>query len=162
MLRFFLRLRLNLLNIAILWNIKVILGGHPTRLRKFWNILKLILSKSTLRETGMLWFQLSVSSPSRISMNYFINFILTKESKITRGTNIDISKFSPRFMIQMDFSFFNVESIHGFTSVFSDICSATSYPFGFLTRIKQPPLEILKLLINTMINKDHNFIHKCG
>ena len=52
--------------------------------------------------------------------------ILTKATKITIGPTTDVSKFAPVFMLQMDFAFFNVEIIHGFTSTFVDICSATS------------------------------------
>ena len=44
--------------------------------------------------------------------------ILTKATKIPRGPTIDVSKFAPGFMLQMDFSFFNAESICGFTSTF--------------------------------------------
>ena len=54
----------------------------------------------------------------------------------------------------MDFSFFNVESIRGFTSTFVDICSATSYLFGFSSISKRPPLDILKFLVATLRNQD--------
>ena len=39
-------------------------------------------------------------------------YLLTKATKITRGTTTDASKFAPGFMLQMDFEFFNVESIY--------------------------------------------------
>ena len=52
--------------------------------------------------------------------------LLTKETKITRGPTTDVSKISPGFMLHMDFSFFNVESIRVFTSTFVAICYATS------------------------------------
>ena len=45
-------------------------------------------------------------------------FLLTKANKIHRGPTTDISKFAPGFMFQMDFVFFNVEIICGFTSTF--------------------------------------------
>ena len=35
-------------------------------------------------------------------------FLLTKENIFSRGPNIDVSTFSPGFMLQMDFKFFNV------------------------------------------------------
>ena len=54
----------------------------------------------------------------------------------------------------MDFAFFNVESIRGFTSTFVAICSATSYPFGFPSISKRPPLGILKILVATLRNQD--------
>ena len=57
-------------------------------------------------------------------------------------------------MLHMDFSFFNVESICGFTSTFVAIFSATSHPFGFTSRSKRPPLDILKCLVTTLRNQD--------
>ena len=39
--------------------------------------------------------------------------LLTKATEIPRGPTIDVSKFAPGFMLQMDFAFFNVESIRG-------------------------------------------------
>ena len=80
--------------------------------------------------------------------------ILTKATKISRVPTTDVSKFAPGFMLQMDFSFFNLESIHGFTSTFVAIYSATSYPFGFPSRSKRPPLDILKFLFTKLINQD--------
>ena len=57
-------------------------------------------------------------------------------------------------MLQMDFSFFNIESIRGFISIFLAICYANSYPFVFPSRIKLPPLEILKFIVTTFSNQD--------
>ena len=48
--------------------------------------------------------------------------------------------------------FFNVERIRRFTSTFVAIYSATSYQFGFLSRRKILPLDILKLLVTTLRN----------
>ena len=42
---------------------------------------------------------------------------------------------------------------HCFTLV--AICSDTSYPFGFKSRSKLPPLDILKFLVTTLINHDN-------
>ena len=80
--------------------------------------------------------------------------LLTKATKIYRGPITDVSKFVPGFMLQMDFAFFNVESIREFTSTFVDICSATSYPFGFPSISKHPPLDILNFLVTTLKNQD--------
>ena len=79
--------------------------------------------------------------------------LLTKETKISRGPTTDVSKFVPGFMLQMDFSFFNVESIRGFTSTFVAICSANSHPFGLPSITKRPPLEILNFLFTTLRNQ---------
>ena len=57
-------------------------------------------------------------------------------------------------MLNMDFSFFNAESICVFTSTFVAICSATSHPFVFPSIIKNPPLDILKFIVTKLINQD--------
>ena len=44
--------------------------------------------------------------------------ILTKATKIPRGPTTYVSNSPPGFTLQMDFTFFNVESICGFTSTF--------------------------------------------
>ena len=83
--------------------------------------------------------------------------LMTKETKIPRGPTTDLSKFAHGFMLQMDFAFFNVESIRGFTLTFVSICSATSYPFGFPSRRKRKPLDILKFLVTILSNQDNKF-----
>ena len=82
-------------------------------------------------------------------------YLLSKATKMTRVPTIDVSIFPTEFMIQMNFSFLNVESIHVFTSTFKDIRYATSHPFGFLPRIKLPPLDILKFIVTISRNKDN-------
>ena len=57
-------------------------------------------------------------------------------------------------MLQIVFSFFNVEIIRGFTSTFVAICSATSYLFEFPYRSKRSPLETLKFLVTKFMNQD--------
>ena len=57
-------------------------------------------------------------------------------------------------MLQMDFSFFNVEIIRGFTTTFFTIYSNTSHPFIFPPRSKSPPLDILKCIAATLRNQD--------
>ena len=79
-------------------------------------------------------------------------FLSTKANKIPKGTAIDVLIYPPGFMLQIDFSFFNVESIRGFNSTFLAICSTNSHPFGFKSRSKHPPLDILKLLVTTLMN----------
>ena len=80
--------------------------------------------------------------------------LMTKSNRIPRDPTTDVSKFPHGFMLQMNFSFFNVESISGFTSAFVAICSATSHPFGFPSRRKRTPLDILKFLVTTLSDQD--------
>ena len=81
-------------------------------------------------------------------------FLWTKATKIIRGLTIDVSKSTSGFMLQMDFSFLNVYIIRGFTSTFVAICSATSFAFGFPSRIRCLTIEILKLFVTILINQD--------
>ena len=80
--------------------------------------------------------------------------ILTKSTKITIVPTTDVSNPPPGFMLQMEFAFFNVESIHVFISTFVAICSDTSHPFGLPSRSKRPPLDILKFIVTTLRNQD--------
>ena len=54
----------------------------------------------------------------------------------------------------MYFTLFNIESIRGFISTFVAICSTTSCPFGFPSRSKFTPLNILKCLVTALRNQD--------
>ena len=85
-------------------------------------------------------------------------FLFTKAHKIARVPTTDVSKFAPDFMLQMDFSFFNVESIRWFTLNFVAIYSATSRPFIFPSRIKILPLDTLKFIFTTLKNQDKKVV----
>ena len=69
-------------------------------------------------------------------------------------------------MIQTDFIFFNVESIHGFTSTFLNIQPATPYTFILLWKIKIQPLDILKIIIILLSNQGNKVafirVHEYG
>ena len=78
---------------------------------------------------------------------------MTNSIKISKGPTTDVSKNFPCFMLQMYFAFFNVESIREFTSTSVDICSATSYPFGFSSRGKRLYFDILKRLVYLLRNQ---------
>ena len=79
---------------------------------------------------------------------------MTKAIKISIGTTINVSKISPGFMLQIYFACFDVGSIRGLTSTFVAICSSTSYPFVFPSRIKPLSIDTLKLLVTTLRNQD--------
>ena len=83
---------------------------------------------------------------------------LTKATKITRGSTIDVSKSFLRFMLNIHFAFFNVEIIRGFILTFVAICSSTSYPCGLTPGRKHLPLEIIKWLVTKFRNQDHKVV----
>ena len=78
-----------------------------------------------------------------------------RQLKLPEVQPLTNSQFPPRFMLQMYFTFFNVEIICGFSLSFVYIYSATSYPFIFPSIIKRLPLEILKFLGATLRNQDN-------
>ena len=80
--------------------------------------------------------------------------LLTKVTKVPTGPTFDVLKFIPRFMLKMDFSFFNIEIICGFTSTFVAMCSSTSHLFGFTPRIKRTLIDILNFIFSTLSNQD--------
>ena len=53
-------------------------------------------------------------------------------------------------MLQMGFEFFNVEIIRRFNLTFMAICSDTSYPLGFTSRIKLTTIDIIKFLVTSL------------
>ena len=81
-------------------------------------------------------------------------YILIKETEIPKGPTTDVSKLAPWFMLQIYFSFFNIESIRGFTLNFFDKWCANSYPFGFPSISRRLLLYIFKFLVTTLRNQD--------
>ena len=111
---------------------------------------------SIVRTKRMARKGLTESLPTNIPdlQQPFPIFLLTKAKKITSGPTIYVSKFAHGFILQIDFPFLNVESIHGFTSTFVHTCSSNSHPFGFISRSNRPPLEIINFLVTTLRNQN--------
>ena len=41
---------------------------------------------------------------------------------INKGTTVDTSNLQPGELVHMDFAFYNINSIHGFTSMITVVC----------------------------------------
>ena len=182
----------NLLNIVILWTLRVIPGGHPKGPRNFGTIFRLRLSKVNItrhknvvvpiihdiskQNNSQLIHQhfgrVSISIWQLMSKKFIMKGLpknlpdleepwpirlFTKATKIPIGPNNNVSNIVPVFMLQMNITFFNVESISGFTSNFVSIWSATSQPFCFLSIIKTLLIYIIKFKVNTLRKKDNKF-----
>ena len=85
-------LHLNLLNILILLNLRVVLGDRPTRLPTILTIFNSKISRSILTETRIFLSQLSVEFQNKPSLNLFINVLVmslspdkTNDKKRTHG-----------------------------------------------------------------------------
>lgn len=81
--------------------------------------------------------------------------IRCKLPKLRRNPSQSTAHLKPGEMLQMDFSFFNKQSIRGFTSYLSCLCVATKYSFKFCTRYKRAPVDIIKWIIQTINNQGH-------
>ena len=85
---------------------------------------------------------------------------LSKPTLIPRGKLVDKTILSPFQRLHVDFSFFSVTSIRGFTSGLDVTCASTSYPFSFPTKSKAPPVDILQWVLKCLRNLGYeiNFI----
>ena len=79
-------------------------------------------------------------------------FICAKDKAIkrNRGPPVDKSHLRPFERLHLDFSFFGVTSIRGFTSALDITCGATSYTLGFPGKAKTPPIDTVRWVINTI------------
>jgi hypothetical protein len=75
---------------------------------------------------------------------------LRKADKLPRGRLVDTTPLAPFQRLHIDFSFFTVKSIRGFTSSLDVECGSTSYPFSFPTKNKAPPLDAVRFTITTL------------
>ena len=67
--------------------------------------------------------------------------------------------YPPGALLHLDFSFYPVTSVRGFTSVLDVLCASTSYPWAFPTRSKRSPVSIVLWMI-CVINKQIKTFHR--
>ena len=81
--------------------------------------------------------------------------MLTKSTKLPKGQLEDKTDLPPFGRLHLDFHFFNVVSIRGFSSALAAVCASTSYMFNFPTKSRSPPLQIAMYLIRTVRSLGH-------
>ena len=81
---------------------------------------------------------------------------LWKSNKLPKGALVDKTLLALFQKIRIDFEFYTVKSIRGFTSALGIICSSTSYPFGFPGKSKTPPLDTFRWFISTIRSMGYN------
>lgn len=72
------------------------------------------------------------------------------QPRLRRNPPLPINMLRPGQMLQMDFAFFNVQSVRGFTSYLSCDCVLTKYSFRFCTRRKRSPVDIIRWILLTL------------
>jgi hypothetical protein len=83
---------------------------------------------------------------------------LTKATKVPRGKLVDVTKLPPFQRLHVDFSFFGVTSLRGYTTALDIACGSTSYPFGFPTKSKTPPLILFEWFVKTIRSMGYQVI----
>ena len=86
-------------------------------------------------------------------------------SYIAHSTKIPRNKFHiykglhPGELFYLNYSFWTLPSIHGFTSILSAICWKTLFSFTFSTRTKQLPLATITWFIKTLCRQGFTVIY---
>ena len=78
---------------------------------------------------------------------------------INKGTTVDTTNLKPGEIILMDFVFYNVTSIHGFTSMITVICAKTIILWVLTTASKISPVQIVRFILTTLNNEQHPCKH---
>ena len=73
-------------------------------------------------------------------------------TNLPKGIKVDTSKIQPVERIHMDFDFYNVTSICGFTSMRTVVCAKTRMIWVFPTAYKIPPVIIICFALTTFKN----------
>ena len=76
-------------------------------------------------------------------------------TNFSKGTKVDTSKLQPGELIHVEFSFYNVTSIHVFTSMLIVVYENTIMIGVFPTASKQAPFRIIRFILKTLNNEQH-------
>ena len=77
-------------------------------------------------------------------------YLLINTTKVPRTMYEHKDHYKPGEFFCLDYSFWNVISIRGFSSILSAICIKTRYSFTFPTQNKCPPLATIMWFIKTL------------
>ena len=76
---------------------------------------------------------------------------------INMGGGVDTSNIQPVELVYIDFAFYNVTSIHVFTSMFIVVCAKTRMLWVFSNTSKRAPVCIIHFILKTLMNEQHPF-----
>ena len=65
-----------------------------------------------------------------------------------------MGKFKPGQLMMMDFGYFSITSVRGYSAYFSVTCQATGYGFIFPVPNKRPPLSLISWIAETLKRLD--------
>ena len=76
-----------------------------------------------------------------------------------KGTTIDTTNLQPGELIHMEFSFYNMTSIQGFTSMITVMFAQTIMIWVFLNATKRSPVIKIRFIVTKLKNKKHTCRH---
>ena len=82
-----------------------------------------------------------------------------KMTTTPKGTTVDTSNFQPGENFHMEFAFYNVTSIHGFTSMLTGFCENTRMLWVFPAAYKISPVRITRFILTIPNNEQHPYKH---
>lgn len=80
----------------------------------------------------------------------------SKLQRLPRGKLTDVSLLPPFQRIHVDFQFFGIVSLRGYSAALTVVCTSTSYIFTYPTKSKSTPLQLIRWLITTFRSCGHN------
>ena len=75
-----------------------------------------------------------------------------KMTNIKKGTTVDIINLQTGVIIHTEFAFYNITSIHGFTSTIIVVCENTIMLWLFPTASKRAHVRIIHFILTTLMN----------
>ena len=72
-----------------------------------------------------------------------------------KGTTVDTSNLQPGELVHMDFEFYKVTSIYGFTSILTVVCAKTIMIWVFSNASKRLPVHIIQFIMTKLMNEQH-------
>ena len=78
-------------------------------------------------------------------------------TNFSKGTTVDTTNLWPGEIIHIYFSFWNVTSIRGFTSMITVVCSNNRMIFIFSTAYKRTPVCIVRFILTTLNNESQPY-----
>ena len=74
---------------------------------------------------------------------------------LPKGATVGTTNLQPGELIHMDFSFYSVTFIRGFTCMLTIVCANTRMICVFYTVSKTKPVYIIHFIITTLNNEQH-------
>ena len=121
---------------------------HRRLLHSSDSVMKLICHHQTLDG-------LTKHFPKKIQKSQCTICYTAKITTINKGPTGDTSNLQPVEIVHIDFVFYNVTSIHGFTSILTVVCEKTKIIWEFPTASKLAPIHIISFFLTTLLNEQN-------